>query len=432
MAQSAHSQPINANPFHAGNTCPFCQETITEGQLIVKCNRCGSLHHESCWRHHHGCASYNCDEEVRRRSGKLEPEIVISADDAAAAAPPLALERPAGEDQSRHFLPPTPTRPSKPAIASLILAFAALTGIWPAVAQNVQGMALAVAVAVGSIAVGVVGMVVINTKRESYGLGMASAGVIMSAVLVIAMFAGLHRATVSRHQDIQVQLKISECTPTEAELARMNPVKANSLRANVVVRSSVGFLGTGVGIGSGIVMKVEDKTAYIITNKHVIGSEDAPAPTVLFYNGEESRATVVWRAPEDVDIALLSCQVLALEKTPSVTMRESPAAQGDPVFAVGNPMTLYWSYTEGVISAVRRRELDGPDLTVYQTQTPINQGNSGGGLYDMSGQLVGVNTWTKDKSVAEGLSFAIATTSIAGLLEQDGMLDHVTPGQLSD
>ena len=63
--------------------------------------------------------------------------------------------------------------------------------------------------------------------------------------------------------------------------------------------------------------------------------------------------------------------------------------------------------------------LDNRDVTVYQTQTPINQGNSGGGLYNMRGELVGINTWTQDKAHAEGLSFAISAQSVVDLLQAD-------------
>ena len=97
-------------------------------------------------------------------------------------------------------------------------------------------------------------------------------------------------------------------------------------------------------------------------------------------------------------------------------MRGDLANPGDPSFAVGNPMDLPWSYTAGVLSSVRTRQLGGHALHVYQTQTPINRGNSGGGLYTKDGELIGVNTWTQDKAVSEGISFSISTQSLLGLL----------------
>jgi serine protease Do len=91
-------------------------------------------------------------------------------------------------------------------------------------------------------------------------------------------------------------------------------------------------------------------------------------------------------------------------------------------------MALYWSYTEGVISAIRQQGFGSRDVTVYQTQTPINQGNSGGGLYNMAGELVGINTWTQDKSQAEGLSFAISAQSLVDLLKADSKADLLGSG----
>jgi serine protease Do len=75
---------------------------------------------------------------------------------------------------------------------------------------------------------------------------------------------------------------------------------------------------------------------------------------------------------------------------------------------VGNPQDLTWSYTEGIISSIRDSGKESPTYKVFQTQTPINQGNSGGGLYRMNGELVGIIAWTKDKSQSEGIGFAIA------------------------
>jgi serine protease Do len=68
---------------------------------------------------------------------------------------------------------------------------------------------------------------------------------------------------------------------------------------------------------------------------------------------------------------------------------------------------LSWSYNEGVISGIRETVKGPVRLKILQTQTPINQGNSGGGLYSADGTLIGIVTWTKDKAQAEGISFAI-------------------------
>ena len=81
---------------------------------------------------------------------------------------------------------------------------------------------------------------------------------------------------------------------------------------------------------------------------------------------------------------------------------------GESVFAIGNPHRLGWTHTQGVISQLRTQDFDLHRVRVIQTQAAINPGNSGGGLYDHEGYLLGINTWTADKSVSEGIGFAIA------------------------
>ena len=79
-----------------------------------------------------------------------------------------------------------------------------------------------------------------------------------------------------------------------------------------------------------------------------------------------------------------------------------PMKVGETVFAIGNPYRLGWTHTQGVISQLRTQDSDLHRVRVIQTQASINPGNSGGGLYDHDGYLLGINTWTTDKSVSEG------------------------------
>jgi serine protease Do len=89
---------------------------------------------------------------------------------------------------------------------------------------------------------------------------------------------------------------------------------------------------------------------------------------------------------------------------------------GDEVFAIGSPHGLGWTYTEGRVSQIRRQRKKNSDYGVIQTSAAINPGNSGGGLFDEKGRLVGINTWTQDKRVAEGLGFAIVFHTLYELL----------------
>ena len=80
-----------------------------------------------------------------------------------------------------------------------------------------------------------------------------------------------------------------------------------------------------------------------------------------------------------------------------------------------NPHRLGWTHTRGVISQLRLQHLDGHDVRIIQTQTALNPGNSGGGLFDREGYLLGINTWTNDRRVSEGLNFAIALETLLEL-----------------
>ena len=88
---------------------------------------------------------------------------------------------------------------------------------------------------------------------------------------------------------------------------------------------------------------------------------------------------------------------------------------GETVFAIGNPHDLGWTHTQGVISQFRTRTYDSRRIRVIQTQAAINPGNSGGGLYDTEGYCLGINTWTADKSISEGIGFAIALDTLSDL-----------------
>ena len=418
-----YAGPMRANLFHAGNTCPFCQEAIAEGQMIVSCNACGSLHHDTCWQHRGGCSSYHCDERVRADGGRLQAEMVITATETARVTVPPKPVRLGGAEVARPYLPKEPSRLSRLAVLSAVLAVAALAGFWGVLGREMLVLLVGIVVAIAAIVLGVIALVLINTGRKVHGFVPAGVATVVAGALVLVYFASFSAMTTSRGHSHWMNVQIAKSRPTESELARMAPPKARAMRANVVITSaSKGVFAGELASGSGIILKVENQTAWILTNRHVItgsaegGSGADRAITVLFYNGESSEASVEWTAPGQIDLAVLACQALTLEKIEPMEVLTTTAGQGDPVFAVGNPENLYWTYTEGVISGVRTHDQDAEQIELYQTQTPINYGNSGGGLYAQQGQLLGVNTWTRDKAVSEGLNFAISSRSILRLL----------------
>lgn len=183
------------------------------------------------------------------------------------------------------------------------------------------------------------------------------------------------------------------------------------------------------GTGSGAVYKVEDGTAYIFTNNHVIEGSDVI--DVLFKDGTRVEAQLlgsdVW-----TDLAVLS-----IEADPVTTVAEFGDSDnltvGEPAIAIGSPLGTNFasSVTSGIISAVERTvpvdtNMDGEmdwEMTAIQTDAAINPGNSGGPLINIAGQVIGINSMKISSSVVEGMGFAIPSNdaiNIINQLEQNG------------
>ena len=138
-------------------------------------------------------------------------------------------------------------------------------------------------------------------------------------------------------------------------------------------------------LGSGFVI---DPNGIIITNNHVI--EEADEIVVNFSDGSKYDAEVIGRDPK-TDIAVL--KVKADKNLPFVPMGKSSTARvGDWVIAIGNPFGLGGSLSAGVISAINRDINAGPYDSFIQTDAAINRGNSGGPLFNLDGEVIGVNS----------------------------------------
>ncbi len=121
-------------------------------------------------------------------------------------------------------------------------------------------------------------------------------------------------------------------------------------------------------------------------------------------------------APGQVDLALVRAGCTpATGAQAAFWQKARPMRVGQTVIAIGNPHQLGWTQTQGVISQFRVWSIDDRRIRVIQTQAAINQGNSGGGLYDQEGYCLGINTWTADKRTTEGIGFAIALDTLFDL-----------------
>lgn len=165
------------------------------------------------------------------------------------------------------------------------------------------------------------------------------------------------------------------------------------------------------GLGSGIIIKQDGKTVYVLTNSHVAGKADEI--TVKLHNGNEYEAKKIGDDSR-MDLALISFE--CEEKVPVAVFGNSDALEvGDIVLAVGTPYGFESSVTAGIVSGLGRKSTMGQisNYTDYiQTDASINPGNSGGALVNMKGEVVGINTWIATQSGGSvGLGFAIPSNS---------------------
>lgn len=164
-------------------------------------------------------------------------------------------------------------------------------------------------------------------------------------------------------------------------------------------------------LGSGFVIS-ED--GFVVTNNHVI--EGADEILIEFFNGDELKATVIGTDP-NTDIALL--KVEADGPLPFVPFGDSDTARvGDWVIAMGNPLGQGFSVSAGIVSA-RNRALSGTYDDYIQTDAAINRGNSGGPLFNMDGDVIGVNTAILSPNGGSiGIGFSMASNVVTRVVSQ--------------
>ncbi len=164
-------------------------------------------------------------------------------------------------------------------------------------------------------------------------------------------------------------------------------------------------------LGSGFVIS-ED--GYVVTNNHVI--ESADEIIIEFYSGAELTAKVIGTDPK-TDIALLKVESDA--PLPFVNFGDSDLARvGDWVVAMGNPLGQGFSVSAGIVSA-RNRALSGTYDDYIQTDAAINRGNSGGPLFNLAGEVIGVNTAILSPNGGSiGIGFSMASNVVTRVVDQ--------------
>ncbi len=253
---------------------------------------------------------------------------------------------------------------------------------------------------------------------NAYRNGKKLAGKILVLALCLALLAGVFGGTTRAKSGAALTLAAADSRQemTAADIYEQNVDSTVGITTAVTTTNYWGYETQSAAAGSGFIV-TED--GYILTNYHVV--EKAESITVALYDGDSYDAELVGY-DESNDIAVLKVDAEGLKP---VTVGDSDALRvGDEVLAIGNPLgELTFSLTGGMISALDREITvsSGVTMDLIQTDCAINAGNSGGALFNMYGEVVGI---TNAKYSGNGMSasidnigFAIPISRVASIAE---------------
>jgi S1-C subfamily serine protease len=280
-----------------------------------------------------------------------------------------------------------------------------------------------------------------NRKQVLWTAGIGCAAGCFALILAIALILGLSLAIPQMATRTGVpapdsEIAVVRAAPTNAVEPRVDAPRATAqtpIAAAAVevpagslsplydrLNPGVVFVGVvverqgqrGQGSGSGFIL---DNEGHIVTNNHVIA--DATKVTVVFYDGNESKAEIVG-ADDDSDLAVIRVDTLADGAHPLPLGDSDQVLPGEWVVAIGSPFGLGSSMTAGIVSAVGRTIPSGVTSfsipQAIQTDAAVNPGNSGGPLLNLEGEVIGVNAQIAGGSggANAGVGFAIPSSIV--------------------
>jgi putative serine protease PepD len=197
-------------------------------------------------------------------------------------------------------------------------------------------------------------------------------------------------------------------TPSHRTAGGFQDTVARAL-PSVVLIERTGALGSGV---------VFDDGGHIVTNAHVVGN--ARTFTVTTSDGAKHEATLSGAFPQG-DLAVIDVQGANLQ--PATFADSSQVKVGELALAIGNPLGLQSSVTQGIVSSTSRTVPEGNGValpSLIQTSAPINPGNSGGALVDETGAVIGIPTLNAGSNgqPASGIGFAISSNTVKSIAQQ--------------
>ena len=250
-------------------------------------------------------------------------------------------------------------------------------------------------------------------EKKRYGIGVIFICIVLSLMCGFGgAFAALSLNNMNRDVVINSVDKGDELAgELNSSLSSVvDATKDSVVEITTEIVSMSSFVGQYVteGAGSGVILSSTGNTTYILTNNHIV--EGTNSLTVTTTSGAKYQATVVG-TDSRTDIAVISIEASGL--TAAKVGNSDELKVGDAIIAIGNPLgSLGGTVTEGIISALDREiTINSQPMNLLQISAAVNPGNSGGGLFNAFGELVGIvnskSTSSSSSSPIEGLGFAV-------------------------
>jgi hypothetical protein len=211
--------------------------------------------------------------------------------------------------------------------------------------------------------------------------------------------------------------------PSRDELRLMEPHLRHAMAANIFVVADA--LGGGWS-GSGLIVARQDRDVAILTNRHMVEdrrAHEVPNLRALSLSSEVVPLTLVWRAQGGVDLALLQAHFEEPDALEVIELGDGSCMVGSPLFSIGNPLDLAWTYTSGTLSAIRHWETpEKVAVRLLQSDLRIGPGSSGGGMFHQQGHLVGITSFGRQGDHGDAAHFAISVPTIRETIERERVL----------
>ncbi len=238
------------------------------------------------------------------------------------------------------------------------------------------------------------------------------------ALSVVEALQAANRSVSSQVLPSIVELDVVETVQTTAQ--SMNPFDFFFGQGNTTPQEY-----KSEGLGSGVIVRRVGNKYYVLTNNHVAGNADEI--TVILNDGTEVIGTLIG-GDDRKDIALVVFD--SDDDIPVAKLGDSDLVQiGDICFAMGTPLGFAQSVTQGIVSATGRSGSSMDNISDFiQTDAAINQGNSGGALVNIYGEIIGINTWIASQSGgSQGLGFSIPINNVKKAIDdfiRDGKVTY--------